>query len=103
MTIKFIPFGGGAMSLTEFSDKHALTLEVRERPANGCARYYAHFKDTELSRGSMLVSEHGNGSTVDEAIRDYCQLIQGQRLVVNAMRPMRREIDIPRELTYVPQ
>ena len=43
----------------------------------------------------------GNGETVDDVCADYCRIIAGQRIVVNAMdKERRREIDVPRDLAY---
>lgn len=96
-TIQALP----RMTLAEFADKHGLHLVVRERSArNGFPvghrfRWYARFENTETKDGGILTSTHGNGATPEAAIRDYGEAISEQKLVIDAMRPTRREIDVP--------
>lgn len=95
---------GGAMSIDAFADTHGLTMEVVERPrrlwqGNENFRYYASFKYTEVSEPNVLVSAYGDGKTPEQAIRSYAREIAGRRIVVDAFRPTRREIEVPNELT----
>jgi hypothetical protein len=93
-------------TLEEFAELHGLTMEVRERSKRqmqfngGLSRYFASFDRVEVMEGGMLSCQSGNGDTPAEAIAAYLPTIVGQRIVVNAMRPSRKEIDVPNELTF---
>ena len=82
------------MSVQEFANKHGLTMKVDERATNYWpdARWYARFDNFELKEGSCLVSTYGNGSTVDEAIANYCKEISEKHGVINAYHVSRKEI-----------
>jgi hypothetical protein len=84
-------------TIEEFAGQNGLTMEVRER---GCqerprARFYARFKDSEVSEGCALVSAFGNGESEAAAIEDYAERISGQLLVLSAGTPARRSIQVP--------
>lgn len=81
------------MTLEEFADRHGLEMVVKERPkTTGDSRYYACFKDCEISAGGFLKGEFGNGSNPGRAIRAYAKEISECCLVIDAMRSTRREI-----------
>ena len=82
------------MTIEEFADKHDLTMTVRERPTASTVdnRFYASFDSVELKGDGVLVSSFGNGATPEEAINNYATEIHLQVLVVDAMKPSRREI-----------
>lgn len=85
------------MTIEDFADKHNLTMSVHERSKIfNLPKFYAHFKDIEISKGMMLYSISGDGSTPEEAIVNYTSQISEQRLVTNAMRSSRKEILAPR-------
>lgn len=85
-------------TLEAFADKHGLVMMVREREKKigDQFRYYASFKHSEVREGALLCGLTGNGSTPEDAIKDYANLIQMRMLVVNAMDTSRREIRVPR-------
>lgn len=91
---KFIP----EMTIGEFADQHNLVMEVSERrvPVDSPNRYYAHFKDAEISEGNFLRGAYGDGSTPEEAIDEYAKEISTKRLIVGAYSPHRSEYDVPR-------
>ena len=75
------------MTLSEFAEKHDLTLEIRERSKKMCATtnitpLYAMFKNTWVSDNGMLIGIHGNGHTEEQAMADYTLQISGRRLKV---------------------
>lgn len=85
-------------TIQEFADAHGLVMEVRERrkPIGDNSRYYAMFKDAEVSEPGVLVGAHGNGASPGEAIADYADRISLKRLVIGAYGEARRELDVPR-------
>lgn len=91
------------MDIGEFADAHGLTMQVSERsPKYYCAdndfknsRYYAEFAGTEVADGIFLISKHGNGATVEAAIKDYARKISECTLVIGAYTPERLEIRTP--------
>jgi hypothetical protein len=90
-------------TLEEFADRHGLVMRVVERSAEtiaywrgDCFRFYANFDGAEVGEGSILASASGNGNTEADAIRDYGVRISEKLLIVDAMKPTRREIRVPR-------
>lgn len=63
-------------SIEEFADTHNLTMQIKERGKDrmrDVSKFYARFKNAEISEGSMLIGAHGNGETPEEAIADYAR------------------------------
>lgn len=90
-------------SLEEFADAHGLVMEVHERDPQWWARrdvpfqpFYASFKSVEMKYGPILTRSSGNGQTPSAAMADYANKISLKRIVVDAMLPCRREINVPR-------
>ena len=87
------------MTIEEFADKHDLIMEVNERSPvlwkDESSRYYAHFRNAEISRDIFLAGSFGDGSTPEEAISNYAKEISGRTLVVEACRDSRRDIRVP--------
>lgn len=94
------------MDITEFAERHDLTMVVSERAMDAWQRaanlspWFARFDRAEvIGDGVLLSGVHGNGATEDAAIANYADRISTTRIVVDAMGTDRREIDVPR-LTY---
>lgn len=89
-------------TLEAFADAHGLELVITERRMdrwqreNRLKRFLARFDHVEVSDGSMLIGTYGEGDTEDEAIRGYADLISSEKLVVDAWKATRREIQAPR-------
>lgn len=100
--MKVLEFGHGEpKSLVEFCEKHALGLEVKERSSqSGLPRYYATLTEADVKQSSTLVGVYGNGGDAEEALQELVRALRGQRVVVGAGSPGRREIDVPNELAY---
>ena len=92
MKVEIVPLE--RMSIQEFANQHGLVMKVHERDTSHWpdARWFARFDQFELKDGSFLVSTFGNGSTVDEAISNYCELISGKYGVINAYLHSRKEV-----------
>lgn len=96
MRKQFYTFPG--VRFEEFAENNDLTLEIYERPLNsGLDRYYVHFKNCEVSNGVCLAGVFGNGKTVFDAIEEYKLRLVGQKIVIDAGHPSRREIQCPNE------
>lgn len=82
------------ISIQEFAKQYGLTMEVKERTMAHWpdARWFALFSDFEIKDGSCLSSDFGNGSTIDEAIENYCLNISQKHGVINAFGPNRKDI-----------
>ena len=76
-----------------FADRYDLVMKVTERRASDLPRYFAHFAHCEVTNGNILSGVCGNGTTTEEAIRDYARRISMSRLVIDAYKNTRREID----------
>ena len=85
-------------TIEAFADKHGLVMEARERGSRVSpnSRWYAHFENVEVKDGNCLVGSFGNGSTPNEAIQEYSQVISEKIIVVSAYTNKRREIIVPR-------
>jgi len=88
-----------------FADAHNLVMKVTERSVEsrqrGIPRYYAQFEHCDVGGDGMLRGEYGNGETPEQAIADYAPRISEKTLIIDAMRPTRREIKAPR-LQWIP-
>ena len=87
-----------SMTLDQLADELWLTMYVQERERDigiTQGRYYCNFIGLEVKQGGVLVGEHGNGSTVDRAIRNYCKKISNKHLVFNANSKERYEMMSP--------
>jgi hypothetical protein len=74
-------------------------MVVRERPflpEGDAAKYFASFERTEIKNDCVLIGAYGNGATENEAIANYAKRISFCRIVVNAFKRNRREIQVPR-------
>jgi hypothetical protein len=85
-------------TIEAFGVAHNLVMEVKERSreVNAPDRFYAYFKSVEVSEGAFLRSTFGNGQTPEQAITNYAPEISMKRIVVDAMKTTRREINVPR-------
>lgn len=84
------------MTLEEFCQVLDLELVVRMRSHD--RTWIASLKGAEVMENGMLVSEYGDSTRPDWALRDYAKKISGKRIVVNAMTESRKEYNVP-ELT----
>lgn len=87
-------------TIEKFADEYGLVMEVYERPQRsiqerGLKRFYAHFKSAEIKDGSCLAGVSGDGNTPETAIEEYARKIEERLLVIDAMQPSRREIEVP--------
>ena len=63
--------------------------------------WMVNFRGAELSAGAVLISSCGRGETIEEAARNYLDLIDGQTLVFNAGDPdRRREMFVMLDVKY---
>lgn len=86
-------------SLADFADRHGLIMTVRERADRKTSHYppySARFENVEIKHGQMLEGCSGNGDTPEEAIRFYTEKISGKTIAIDAFKPTRREIQVPR-------
>ncbi len=105
-------FGAGEPStLTEFAEKHDLTLKANERSSslneNGklpsgrpFRRYWVTFDHVEIMDQGMLVGAIGDGDTTDEAIKDLAQDLAGKRIAVHARTKQRIELEVPNDFHH---
>lgn len=83
-------------TIEQFAEEHDLIMEVHERhPNSDPTRFYARFKDAELSDGIVLSGVYGDGATEEEAIRAYARRISRGFLVIGAFTEGRRDIRVP--------
>lgn len=86
------------VSIQEFANRHGLTMRIVERshlPKNDPQKFYASFKNCEVKRGIFLASLSGGGINPKAAMRDYCNVISGKVLAVDAWGEGRRLIQVP--------
>jgi hypothetical protein len=61
--------------------------------------WQAIIENSETLRDGMLTGAYGRGATPEEALKHYCTLIAGERLVMNSYTDRRQEINVPIDLT----
>jgi hypothetical protein len=87
-------------TFAQWAEELDLTMHVSERMRDmwHYGRYYASFRNVEISERGLLVSASGNGDTPEEAIEAYANaLVGGRRLVIDAYKESRREVVTPNE------
>lgn len=87
------------VEITDFEKGIGVDLVISERDANRLPhikKYFARFEGAELIEGHFLASISGDGDTIDEALRNYCELISNKKLCINAYTPNRIEIYVPK-------
>lgn len=62
--------------------------------------FYVSIAAAEVKEGAILACATGRGSTIDEAIQQYCSNISNKTLVLHATSPNRRIYNLP---TITPQ
>jgi hypothetical protein len=97
MKLNLIP----VKEILDFEKEIGYELAVNERPIHGenksrISRYYVQFENSEVMESDFLVSKHGNGNTIDEALKDYCYRISNCRIAFNAGTNERKEIQFPK-------
>lgn len=94
MKINFLP----EKEILDFEKEigYEMTVNEREVNRNELARFYVCFENGESMEGGCLVSYHGNGNTIDEALKDYCKKISCRKMVFGAYTDGRREIQFPK-------
>lgn len=86
------------MDFEKFAKEHGLVLEATERGPdwpNENSRWYVRFSNVEIMDRGMLSGSYGNGSNIEEAVRDYAQELSGKQIAIDAMSPKRRNVDVP--------
>lgn len=87
------------MTIEQFAEHYDLTMEIRERSileqSQGFERIYGRFARTEINEGNCLETVIGQGMSADSAIADYARKIAGKVMVVDAMLPERKELNVP--------
>lgn len=83
--------------ILDFENELGHELVVNVRPAHYKApKYYVTFDGGEVKDGDVLVGVTGNGSSIDEAITDYCNQVSGRIMVFWAFSESRTEIELPK-------
>lgn len=83
-------------SISDFANRHGLTMTVQECATPARSRYVAQFDDVEIVKGNMLESASGYGDTPADAIARYVERISGKTIAIDAFKPTRRNIKVPR-------
>jgi hypothetical protein len=88
------------MTLERFADLHGFDVVVQERDPKyftGGSRWFAVFyPSVEEKFDGILRGTFGQGCTPDEAVKEWAEEISGKLIVVDAMKPTRREIKVPK-------
>lgn len=84
--------------LEHFAEQNNLTMVVTERPNSigSPLRFFARFEGSDVAGNGVLIGTYGNGSTEQEAIANYAKEISEKTLVIDAWKPNRSEIKVPR-------
>jgi len=83
------------MNIFDYADILNLSMTITYHH-NQDRRFSAKFDSVEVREGqSMLKSEHGNGVTPEEAIRNYAQILSGAIMIYSAYGDDRFEKKVP--------
>ena len=83
--------------ITDFEREIGHEIVVNERPHSyNLPRYYAKFENCEVKEDCCLIGTYGNGSTIDEALSNYCNEVSNKRMVFNSHTSKRQEIVFPK-------
>jgi hypothetical protein len=87
--------------ILDFEKEIGYELVVNERAIHAgsparLSRYYVQFEKAEVMERGCLTGKYGNGSTIDEAIKDYCQEVSNCRVAFGAYTNERKEIQFPK-------
>ena len=87
--------------ILDFEKEIGYELVVNERDINAGSparlhKYYVQFEHGEVMEGGCLVGKHGNGNTIDEAIKDYCRQVSNCLVAFGAYTSERKEIKFPK-------
>lgn len=98
-------FGGAArVGLEDLEKEHGFKVEIHERGRDLAMftgwRYFATAKNLEERGDGILIGISGNGNTPEDALRAFCDSIQGRRMVVNGYSDKRSEFDAPHAITW---
>jgi hypothetical protein len=87
------------MTIEELAVLLGKQLQIVRQPNTSLEKpWQAQIVRTEVKNGGILTGEYGSGVTPGEALANYCTLIAGQRLVVDAWSEKRLEINVPSDL-----
>jgi hypothetical protein len=87
--------------ILDFEKEIGYELVVNERDINAgsparLSRYYVQFEHANVMQGGCLIGKHGNGNTIDEAIKDYCREVSNCRIAFGDYPSERKEIKFPK-------
>lgn len=83
--------------ILDLENEIGFELVVNERPkSDTVSKYYVSFEGGEVMEGGCLIGSHGNGSTIDEAIKDYCRQVETKRMAFGAYTDNRKEVVLPK-------
>lgn len=86
------------MNIYEFADICNLNLVIKRRTNwhDPKSTWFSHFEYVDVKNGIMLTSTFGNGPTPQDAVADYCRVLQGKEIVLHAHVPeYRKEFTFP--------
>ena len=93
MILKLIP----EKEILELEKELGIELVMNERNHRlGLKKFYVSFPRLESMEGSCLISYSGNGETMDEALKDYAEQLSCRRIVIDAYKSERKEIELPK-------
>src|SRR5680860_228298 len=86
-----------AKEILDFEKELGVELTVNERPeADNLPKYHVSFDHVEVMEGGCLCSPRGDGETIDDALRDYCNEIGNRRIALFEYTDKRREVVCPK-------
>jgi hypothetical protein len=86
------------LKIEDFAVIIQVPLRIRQRINKDIPPWLCSFERGEIKQGCMLSGIYGDGSTPDEAIRDYARQVKGQILIVGAATQNRREYFVPESI-----
>ena len=90
------------MNLLDIADMANREIRITYYP-NQDKRFCANFEKGEVSRGVMLVGEHGNADNPIGALNDYTAKIRGKTIIFDSMSENPQKITVPEQTELIKQ
>lgn len=85
--------------IIDFEKEIGVELVVNEMDAlTSCEgrKFHVSFLNAESMENSCLVGYFGVGTTIDNALKDYCRQVSGKHMAINPLECTRRNIRFPK-------
>ena len=85
------------VELLEYEKRMPTELVINERRDEELDRYYVSFENCDMEGDGVLIGAIGNGDTMDQALKNYCERIELETIIFFALdKTKRTSYQVPR-------